>query len=223
MKRRRVAVEAGFPQVNKLHLLSEEERLNVAANPATPAVLLHRLVEQPCPAVLVTLARRQHHPRVLRRLSMDTDPAVRLAVASNPATPTDVLSMLAGDDDPHVRDALCTNGTIAGLFTAATDPTTSDDVLATIAAEPFTEMRRRVAGNPSAPANVVLKLAHDSSPHVRFAVASHPRMPLLGLLRLADDPLEYVCVVARERLDKWEVADDGEDAEGTEPPLTVAV
>lgn len=51
--------------------------------------------------------------RVLRRLSKNPEPELRIAVADHLNTPEEVLLLLAGDDNPDVRYAIAENHNIS--------------------------------------------------------------------------------------------------------------
>lgn len=118
-------------------------RWNVARNPSTPA-------------------------DILAELANDEDDDVRGAVAENPNTPADILAELANDEEVYVR------------YIVAANPNTPADTLAELAADKDDEIwnvRTRVAKNPSTPANVLRQLANDTNTYVRKGVAANPNAP----------------------------------------------
>ena len=119
-------------------------------------------------------------------LSEDEDWQVRAGVASNPATPDDLLRKLAADQDEGVRSYTARN---------ANTPVDVMEVLATDSSE---YVRDFLAQNPALPLSLMERLAKDSHWRPRSGVAENPNAPedLLDLLLL--DPDERVVDLARQ-------------------------
>ena len=93
-------------------------------------------------------------PRRLRVLAGDVRWHVRLLVARNPSTPSDVLERLAQDEDYCIRAAVASN------------PNTPEDILRRLAGDERWEVREAVARNPRTPVDVLEKLAVDDNDEV---------------------------------------------------------
>lgn len=111
-------------------------------------------------------------------------PEERLAAATDPHTPTDILHALAllpGDHNARVRGAVVAH------------PAIRPDTLAVLADDPETSVRRTVAGNLNTPTDVVNRLAFDHEQAVRAFALTNPNVEI-GVLRVCvSDP---ACAVA---------------------------
>jgi hypothetical protein len=72
-------------------------------------------------------------------------------------------------------------------FVASGSAATSAEVLACLASDESTQIRRRVAENANTPTEALSRLASDNVPAVRAAVARNPRTPVFILRTLSND------------------------------------
>lgn len=86
-------------------------------------------------------------------------------LAENPATPPEVLALLAEDEDWRVR------------IRVAKNPATPPEVLVLLAEDPVLEVRIEVGRNTHTPIESLKKLAEDPERGVRFWVAVNPSCP----------------------------------------------
>ncbi len=109
---------------------------------------------------------------LLTVLASDPRPEVREALARNPATPATLLTMLGGDSESDVRCSVAGN------------PSTPLDTLATLAHDSDADVRRSIANNDAAPADILRRLASDPESRIRSRVARNPSSSadVLGLL-----------------------------------------
>lgn len=152
-----------------------EERRRVAQNPATPLTSLEHL-------------------------ACDTNEMVRLAVAQNPAASDPIVEYLLNDEHvdvvlavvPRVTNALCLHAMIAhpslAVRCAVASHTTDEDALGVLAADRSAPVRREVALNDAAPAEVLSALVDDSSPDVRSAFASRSVVAVEVTRAMVDAP-----------------------------------
>lgn len=136
--------------------LDAEVRIAVAMNSATPSTTVRRLSKDMLPEVRRAVAKSEAPADVFTALAEDPDASVRLAVASNPRCPSDVLEILVNDDqkvfNPHgehssIREAVAGN------------PSTTPETLTQLAQEG--SCVDLVARNPSTPEHVVAALTND--------------------------------------------------------------
>ena len=111
---------------------------------------------------------------------LNSDCVVRSNAARNPATPADVLTELAKDNNCDVRCFVAEN------------PSTSADVLTELAKDSYWCVRSYAAGNPNTPVDVLTELAKDNNCDVRCFVAENPSTSADVLTELAKD--SYWCV-----------------------------
>ena len=124
-------------------------------------------------------ARTDVPPELLYFLAQDADPAVRQAVARNPATPPQANALLARDTDFAVRCALAQKVVGEGL----SDRERRDlwrmgfTLLETLAVDQVVRVRKilshALAREPAAPRPIVLTLARDSEQEVAEPVLEH--------------------------------------------------
>lgn len=88
--------------------------------------------------------------------------ADRVAAAGDPATPADLVALLAADPSPTVRRAAATSAL--------------PEVLAMLATDPDRKTRQAVATNPACPPAVLAVLVHDPHWSVRWHVPDHPNL-----------------------------------------------
>lgn len=171
-------------------------RRNVASNPNTSTLALHRLASDADEAAGIGIAkvrwRVASNPNTsavaLRRLADDEDPSVRTAVGRHASADPRVLRHLGTTPRPgqkwvdrDIRTAVASN------------PNTPSDVLATWEKSDGWTMPQ-VAANPSTPADVLERLAGDTSTgnQTRAQVAVNPSAPSHLLHRLARDEDRWV-------------------------------
>ena len=104
------------------------------------------------------------------------------------ATPSQVLALLATDENVRVRRRCALN------------PSTNADALALLADDQDESVRAAVARNMHTPIYILRKLAQDESVEVRFAIAANPEMPDAILLSLFLDPDPFVAERASQTL-----------------------
>lgn len=122
---------------------------------------------------------------------------VREAVARNPMTSAATLEALSRAEDERVREAVAarTQEPVVSLPGDAPVATASGDALARLSAQArdaSIEVRRRVAADPTASAELLVHLAGDFENAVVAAVASNPSAPTELLRALAQDPFAAV-------------------------------
>jgi hypothetical protein len=146
---------------------------------------------------LIAILRAKDAPsELLEDKSTSKDVEVRLAVASNPATPRHVLDVLSKDVHPYVREAAAESSlrmVEGNRATPALVQETSSknripmEVLEALSKDPQEDIRLKVAGNTSTPATLLEVLSKDSSVWVREAVASNVVTPVPVLEALGRD------------------------------------
>lgn len=114
----------------------------------------------------------------LSSLSHDEDWEVRAGVASNPATPEDLLRELASDCDEGVRSYVARN------------KNTPRDVLEVLSSDASEYVRDFLAQNPALPISLMRKLADDPHWRPRSGLAENPNTPaeLVERLEIDSDP-----------------------------------
>lgn len=112
---------------------------------------------------------------VLKRLASDPEEDVRWMVATNTATPSELLMTLAKDGSVPVREA------VAGNASA------SEDVLALLASDRQRSLRELVSRHPAAGERIWNMWADSEAYVTRIAAASYADAPAAILERLADD------------------------------------
>jgi hypothetical protein len=143
-----------------------DTRVAAAGNEKTPKNALIKLANDPDQNVLESLAQNHAAPAdALRRLAEyrgkndeEYDESVRMLVAANPSTPSDVLAILASPDQPL---------DIRGF--AAANHNADAQLLDGVASDPEPSIRIAVAHNLSAPPAVLARLLSDPVPYVREA------------------------------------------------------
>lgn len=132
----------------------------------------------------------------------------KMDLARDPATSSEVLSVLAEDGDSAIRECVAMN------------PAAPEDVLAKLSADPDSNVRIQVARHANTPPDAVIRLAHDPVRIVRFYI----------MIERIDTPRAALEVIAREpgqlgdlakhMLEDLPHADDAEDSD-PEPPSGV--
>ena len=119
----------------------------------------------------------------------EADMGARWAVAKNPHTPTDVLSLLAKDEVNLVRALVATN------------PKTSPSVLEKFFSDEKI-VRDGLSGNPSTPVKILKILANDADKMVRMRLAENTNATPEVLKELLEDKDENVAMAARANLER---------------------
>lgn len=141
----------------------------LAANPRTPAPILHSLAGLAWPELQTASAD-------FGALLFGEVRPVLVLVAQHPAVSVETLSLLANTGDLPVQAAVAGN------------PRTSPGVLETLAVGGSARILAAVAHNPTAPLNLLLGLSRHESWVVRLQVAGHQRSSPALLEVLASDP-----------------------------------
>lgn len=114
------------------------------------------------------LASQTTRPDLLTRLAYDTEPGIREAVARNPHVLEHTLIGLFRDPDPRVRATAALNGRMPA------------PLLMLLARDRDADVREAVARNPHTPAMSLAELTGDPEPRVREQAAAHPACPPAG-------------------------------------------
>lgn len=180
-------------------------RRAIASAPKSSGDVLRELTHDPDVEVRFFVAANPEAPHdVLAQLSVDPDGDVRRAVASNRRASPSLLDPLLHDEAISVRLTIASRSdcdTWAEIL--AKDPsdgvrgvfarkTSSSAALEHLAQDQSSTVRRYVAENPMAPAEVQRSLATDPSDAVRAAVAANPSAVESVLAELAQDPSRSV-------------------------------
>jgi hypothetical protein len=118
-----------------------------------------------------------NEPRVLEESEFRR---IKLAIASNPYTPSSVLVYLARDPDHKIVQRVAEN------------PRTPGFCLHFLGWHPDVEVRLAVAENTSTWNETLQGLIIDANPDVRFRIAENPNTPPAVLEQLKDDANPYV-------------------------------
>lgn len=184
---------------------SEKIRLTIARSPTAPLQALLKQADCASRKVRCALAENQNAPvQSLIRLAKDEDNYVQRMVAANPRTPVEVLVELAKHKKEFVRESAAENPAmpVPQLFELATDPdegvriavsanhATPPNLLVVLADSPANQSS--VAGNPSAPGELLAKLARKENEWTRYFVAANYATPNTVLAELAKDGSERV-------------------------------
>jgi hypothetical protein len=198
-----------------------EVRFSVAANPSAPLDLIFRMNLLKSSAAegdeygfgRASLAKNPDTPvEILELFSKDKDYRVRCGVAENPSTPIEILKELANEKTVN-EDNLYSQLVLDGVAKNPSIPTSlrkeiievlinddlspwirrdvarnelaPADVLRSLAKDKWADVRRVVAGNPVTPIEILNSLAEDDHSSVRAAVAENPRTPEDILRKLA--------------------------------------
>jgi hypothetical protein len=137
------------------------------------------------------LARPEPDPSALASAVEHVQPAVRLAVARHPATPSDTLGHLATDRSADIRRTAATHPNLepdmlAVLVRAGSspdlarladsDPTIEPEALEQLARSGYWA-RQLVVRHPSTAPTTLARLLCDDDPKLREWAAAHPAMP----------------------------------------------
>lgn len=155
-------------------------RLALAESAHTPTPLLEWLAEDPEMEVRLAVARNPATP-TQALVALTSSWAGRLAVACNHCAPSALLQVLAFDGDLDIRQALAAN------------PNTPAPVLLRLSLDPELSVRRKVALNPSTPPHLLWQLTTQANPGLYLALLRHPNTPgeaLEMIVRADPDRLE---------------------------------
>lgn len=119
-------------------------------------------------------------PDSLAALALDNVERIRVAVAHNRHTASEILEVLARDSSPDVRSAV------------ALRPDTPAQTLLALAADSNGMVRARVSWNSACPDELLERFAADSDSDVRYGVAKNPRASATLLVQLASDAKGHV-------------------------------
>lgn len=117
---------------------------------------------------------------VLELLAKQPDSSVRRSVASNPSTPVQVLADVARDSDAEIRAMIAAN------------PSTPAPVLVALSQDLDPQVRSNIGKNFSTPVSVLEVLAHDLEAAVRLSVVGNPSIPLTVLPIFALDSDDWI-------------------------------
>lgn len=124
-----------------------------------------------CDGARIALADATTSIVLLEMLSQDPDRRVLSAVARNPNTPEHVLARLVADYPAQVGQ----------------NPSTSPQLLASLAHHTDYNVKFRVAQNPNTRAEDLIALSLSTETPVRWRIARHPNTPTSTLWDLASD------------------------------------
>ncbi|BDA71728.1 hypothetical protein CAL7716_058940 [Calothrix sp. PCC 7716] len=113
----------------------------------------------------------------------------RLAFASHPNTPGDILDILATDD--------CYYDAVAVQVVVAENLNTTANTLRKLSQDICTLTRCNVASNPNTPIDILETLCHDDEPFVRMSMALNPNIPPNILEILSRDTIYVRMFVAK--------------------------
>jgi len=119
----------------------------------------------------------------------EADMGARWAVAKNPHTPADILTLLSKDEVNLVRALVATN------------PKTSPAVLEKFFSDEKI-VRDGLSGNPSTPVKILKILANDADKMVRMRLAENTNATPEVLKELLEDKDENVAMAARTNLER---------------------
>ncbi|MDR0379246.1 MAG: DUF2336 domain-containing protein [Candidatus Accumulibacter sp.] len=138
------------------------------------------------PRVRVEVASHKNTPvTVLEKLARDAESWVRTWVVFNDNTPESVLSLLVRDEDTEIRKRI------------ASDKKTSPALLALLAKDENAEVRWYVAENENTSPEIWDALARDNDLQVRCGVAGSTRTPEVLALLARDEECDVRVNVAR--------------------------
>jgi hypothetical protein len=145
----------------------------LGANPNTPPLLLRELAEM---GQLSVARNPAATPEDLRLLYLSSKWA-HAELASNPATPQDLLEQLARSRSGEIQERLASN------------PACSSEVLARLAQPKNKACHAKLAANPSASAELLLQIARQAKSHDTWLnLLSNPATPEEALLAIGTSP-----------------------------------
>ncbi len=197
-------------------------------NPSLPAEAIPLLAQSKDSYVLSDVAAHAlTPPSALRQIfQRDDSYLVRWGLAANQHTPQEILEQLAREStEPGAGGADTHRSTRAGLATNTAAPA---HVLAALARDPDTIVRRNVALNPAAPPDALAALAADPAEEVRFYLATNKALAEETAEKLLQDSSERVRKYAAQRIEQAKhsaaarpaQSETGPDAGGCDGPTT---
>lgn len=195
------APDQSSPHVQNLRLEIANERkvenlhIEMAANPETKLEILEKLSKDGSIYVRHNVAANPStNLEILESLSKDPRALVRGAVAMNPNTSLEILVHLSQDVSFFVQDEIAER-----LMALAESPRTSPQILEQLAqiedlrdGKSESNIRRRVAENPSTPPVTLNALSTDKDFQVLWGVALNPSSSHSVLEKLAQEEDHYV-------------------------------
>lgn len=164
--------------------------------------------------ILENVAKQTPRSERLRELSTSPFHNVRMEVASNVHTPTEVLFLLSKDENNFVRCRVAFNkntpreavlnlindGDDDIRWRIASHPHAPVDALELLSKDPIWRVRQSVAGHVNTPSAVLDKLANDEYGAVQMNVAKNKSTAISTLVRLTRDPDLFLQAVAQQQL-----------------------
>ena len=217
-----------------LQQLSQSEneviRKVVSDNTRLPLENLLNLAQDPSSNVRVWMAQRRHTLpiEVLEILALDEDSEVKLRLAENPTTPSQILTTLVTNTDSKVIVAALANSNASEEILAEYLPNINDpeeleqilrsdnsgtvsqkcqpipsEILNELAQHPSDVIRFLVGRHLYTPPETLSRLALDSYSLVRETVAENPNTPTETLIEMArlDSPDDNVSFIIASRQD----------------------
>ncbi|MBZ5592530.1 MAG: HEAT repeat domain-containing protein [Acidobacteriia bacterium] len=182
----------------------------IAANAKTPTDSLLRIARDPDPAL--------HHKRREWINMFDRDQlAVMRKVVRNPNSPVETLVILAASPDDYVLADVCAdkrtpeailrhkcapNDSYLVHWSLAGNPSAPVDLLEALPRTKDKYVAHGLAYNPNTPLPVLRELAKHEDPLVRQGVAVNPSADTTLLTELSRDPVDYVSRAAVNRLQR---------------------
>lgn len=174
-----------YTPTDVLDLLAADDvpdvRRRVAANPSTPAGTLTRMAADH-PFISEGTRNRGRNPE---NPDVETNRAVLVTIAGNPASPPETLAGLSRNVWNDVRRSAASNSQVP------------PDSLARLAGDAIAVVRAAAAVNPSSSPETLGALSRDPDPRVRSLLAARADLPAGLLAELANDPDPVVSVPAR--------------------------
>ncbi|WP_436524710.1 hypothetical protein [Actinoplanes sp. HUAS TT8] len=175
---------------------SAEIRQKLAACPALPRDVSEALAADPDPEVAAELAAFTTDRELLERLAAHRHAEVRVMVAANPATPSDLLAALLRNDPPPEVCRVCEQEPVP--FTHEPDCARPDcsllpgDACDGSHQSAIHSLRCQAVDNFATPMSSLVRLAEERSMILRWTLASRPDLPAEVAERLAEDPVPGV-------------------------------
>ncbi|MFC1615829.1 hypothetical protein ACFL21_01700 [Patescibacteria group bacterium] len=180
-KRNHILFLAGF-------VFSEAQKEKMAAVINNPLSVANILSEDPSVIVRIAVAKNSSSESILRKMSYDLSFYVRLELAGNRNTPTDVLRRLIIEG-------------IRFVWQIAEHPKAADPVLLEIIMQDA-HARERLAANPSVPEIIYRDLLKDKRDAIRIKLARNISVPEDMVQDLRKDEDSRVSILAVSNLRK---------------------
>lgn len=126
---------------------------------------------------------------VLQQLAVHEDHSLRRNVCNNPATPLSVLLVLANDEEQYLRGCV------------ARHPNVSNALLAQLASDQSKNVRHTVAQNKATPPEILLRLSRDSEEYVLIYLVYNKATPKAALAILSTSSQKNVRMQVASRPD----------------------